>query len=91
MTGCGLFVALLVTSTSQGSTENTYDTPIDAVTPVCHAANILGRYTPTRSTTIRIGWQEKGQAEGIGWSATVVHHNGGYRVQKCKFQHVVHA
>jgi hypothetical protein len=71
------------------SSNKVYDTPELAVTTACHAANILGEYT-SGSTNIRIGWQEKGQAEGVGWTALVVRDNGGYRVENCKFQVVLH-
>jgi hypothetical protein len=79
-------VWLVVLRTARG-----YDTPEQAVTATCQAKHILGNYTPTRTTDIRVGWQRGNQPAGIGWVALVVSQGFGYTVKDCKYQHVTHA
>jgi hypothetical protein len=66
-----------------------FGTPESAVTATCHAS-IVSNYTPDRSTNIRIGWHRASDPLGIVWSALVVREFGGYRVEDCKYQRVVH-
>jgi hypothetical protein len=72
------------------SETKVYDTPEQAVTKSCHAAKLMGRYPTGHVTDIRIGWQQAGQPLGDGWAARVVHADGGYRVDKCKYLQVGH-
>ncbi len=56
----------------------------------CHGVGILGIYTPPSATRIRVGWQEKGQPPGEGWSASVIRMKGRYAIQDCKLQGITH-
>lgn len=82
---------LMIWLAMPAKTSGGYGTPERAVIGTCHARGIMGNYTPGRLTNIRIGWQEKGDAPGFGWSALVVREGGGYWVKDCKYQGVAHA
>jgi hypothetical protein len=82
--GAAAEVAALVVGSRSG-----YESPDAAVTATCHAVHILGDYSQ-HDGRYRIGWQPPGAAPGIGWTAIVEHHGGGYEVIDCKFQGVTH-
>jgi len=83
-----LGVGFAVVMTARADTS--YETPQEAVLKSCHAVALLGNYTPTASTNIRVGWQELGDAPGFGWVAMVKSVAGGYRVSQCRYQGVAH-
>lgn len=86
-----LVVLVALWLVSVRSMGKSYNSPERAVIATCHASAIMGNYTPKRGTNIRIGWQGKGQPQGVGWAALVVRDDGGYRVKDCKYLHVTHA
>lgn len=67
-----------------------FGSPESAVTVTCHATSILSNYTPAASTDIRIGWYRDSDPPGTDWTALVVREFGGYRVEKCNYQRIVH-
>lgn len=71
------------------SEEGGYASPDAAVTATCHAAHILGD-SSGKHGRYRVGWQERGEAPGFGWTALVEGRSGGYHVVDCRFQGVVH-
>jgi len=38
----------------------------------------------------RVGWQDAGQPNGVGWVALVTKSDSGYRVSSCKYQGFTH-
>jgi hypothetical protein len=60
-----------------------YASAEEAVTVTCHAAHIVWQQ-PAGTSGLRIGWQEAGQPNGVGWVALVTKRDSRYLVSSCK-------